>query len=182
MNRRITMTAVAFAAVFFTLPAYAVTLGDIAAAMSAPANTPQATGDWSALSKLKGSKWKGAAPAKGGNTYYWNGTVPIDGWGLGQVSLSGTQTQVLTAGVGMPKDIQLAKVPQILAAQFPRDAKLEQVRGACPDERLGGSRIYRATLAGRKPLFLHIQFAPGDRGGSISTIEMEPQRNKGWIC
>jgi hypothetical protein len=56
------------------------------------------------------------------------------------------------------------------------------VRGACPDERLSGSRIYRATLAGRKPLYLHVQYAAGDRGGSTSTIEMEPQRNKGWIC
>jgi hypothetical protein len=47
---------------------------------------------------------------------------------------------------------------------------------------MSGSRIYRATIAGRKPLFLHIQFAAGDRGGNVSTIEMEPQRNKGWIC
>ena len=70
----------------------------------------------------------------------------------------------------------------MLAAQFPKDAKLEQVRGACPEERLSGSRIYRATLAGRKPLYLHIQYAAADRGSSTSTIEMEPQRNKGWIC
>ena len=44
---------------------------------------------------------------------------------------------------------------------FRRDTKFEQVRGACPDERLSGSRIYRATLAGRKPLYLHIQYAAG---------------------
>lgn len=29
--------------------------------------------------------------------------------------------------------------------------------------------------------FVLLQFA-ADRGGSISTIEMEPQRNKSWIC
>ena len=57
-----------------------------------------------------------------------------------------------------------------------------QVRGACPGEVRGGSRIYRATLSGRKPLFLNIQFAPSDRGGNLSTIEMEPQRNKLWTC
>lgn len=180
---RIAMTATWLAATLaLGLPAHAVTLGDIAAAMSGPANAPQATSDWSALSKLKGSKWKGAAPVKGGNTYYWNGTVPIDGWGLGQLSLSGSRSAVLTATVGMPKDIQLAKVPELLTAQFPADAKRELVRGACPDERLSGSRIYRVTPAGRKPLYLHIQFAASDRGGSTSTIEMEPQRNKGWIC
>jgi hypothetical protein len=142
----------------------------------------QATNDWSAFAKLNGAKWKGKAPAKGGNLYYWNGSVPIDGVGAGQISLVTNKAAVESATIGWPKDIALAKVPQLLAAQFPKDAKLEQVRGACPDERLSGSRIYRATLAGRKPLYLHIQFAAGDRGGNTSTIEMEPQRNKGWIC
>ena len=108
--------------------------------------------------------------------------MPIDGVGSGQISLVGGQKALDSATVGWPKNIVLAKVPEMLAAQFPKDAKLEQVRGACPDERLSGSRIYRATLAGRKPLYLHIQYAAADRGGSTSTIEMEPQRNKGWIC
>ena len=40
----------------------------------------------------------------------------------------------------------------------------------------------RATLTGRKPLYLHIQHAAADRGGSTSTIEMEPQRNSLWTC
>ena len=35
--------------------------------------------------------------------------------------------------------------------------------------------------AGRKPLYLQIQYAAADRGGATSTIEMEPQRNTGWI-
>ena len=160
----------------------AVTLGDIAGAMAAPGNAAQATNDWTAFTKLAGAKWQGKAPAKGGNKYYWNGKVPIDGVGSGQISLVGGQKALDSATVGWPKNIVLAKVPEMLAAQFPKDTKLEQVRGACPDERLSGSRIYRATLAGRKPLYLHIQFAAGDRGGSTSTIEMEPQRNKGWIC
>lgn len=108
--------------------------------------------------------------------------MPIDGVGSGQISLVGGQKALDSATVGWPKDIVLAKVPEMLAAQFPKDTKLEQVRGACPDERLSGSRIYRATLAGRKPLYLHIQYAAADRGGATSTIEMESQRNKGWIC
>jgi hypothetical protein len=128
------------------------------------------------------TKWQGKAPAKGGNKYYWNGNVPIDGVGSGQISLVGGQKALDSATVGWPKDIVLAKVLEMLTAQFPKGTKLEQVRGACPDERLSGSRIYRATLAGRKPLYLHVQYAAGDRGGSTSTIEMEPQRNKGWIC
>ena len=70
----------------------------------------------------------------------------------------------------------------MVAAQFPKDAKLEQVRGACPGEAMGGSRIYRITLAGRKPLYLHAQSVTEDRGGSYSTFEIEPQRNKLWIC
>ena len=163
-------------------PVFAATLGDIAAALAAPSGAPQATNDWSAFSKLKGATWKGKAPAKGGNKYYWNGKVPIDGVGSGEVHLVGGQKTLDSAAVTWPKDIVLAKVPEMLAAQFPKDTKLEQIRGACPEERLGGSRIYRATLAGRKPLYLHIQYAPADRGASISTIEMEPQRNKGWIC
>ena len=160
----------------------AVTLGDIAGAMAAPGNAPLATNDWTAFTKLAGAKWQGKAPAKGGSKYYWNGKVPIDGVGSGEISLVGGQKALDSATVGWPKDIVLAKVPEMLAAQFPKDTKLEQVRGACPDERLSGSRIYRATLAGRKPLYLHIQYAAADRGGSTSTIEMEPQRNKGWIC
>jgi hypothetical protein len=162
--------------------ATAATLGEIAAALAAPASAPQATNDWSAFSKLKGAKWQGQAPKKGGNKYYWNGAVPIDGVGSAQVSLVGNQKTLDSATVDWPKDIVLAKMPEMLAAQFPKDTKLEQVRGACPDERLSGSRIYRATLAGRKPLYLHIQYAAGDRGGSTSTIEMEPQRNTLWIC
>jgi hypothetical protein len=162
--------------------ATAATLGEIAAALAAPASAPQATNDWSAFSKLKGAKWQGQAPKKGGNKYYWNGAVPIDGVGSAQVSLVGNQKTLDSATVDWPKDIVLAKVPEMLAAQFPKGTKLEQVRGACPDERLSGSRIYRATLAGHKPLFLHVQYAAADRGGSTSTIEMEPQRNKGWIC
>jgi hypothetical protein len=160
----------------------AVTLGDIAGAMAAPSTAAQSTNDWSAFAKLNGAKWKGKAPARGGNLYYWNGSVPIDGVGVGQISLVANKSAVESATVGWPKNIELAKVPQMLAAQFPKDTRLEQIRGACPDERLSGSRIYRATLAGRKPLYLHIQFAAGDRGGSTSTVEMEPQRNKGWIC
>ena len=162
--------------------AHAATLGDVAAALAAPSGSTQMTNDWSAFTKLKGAKWQGKAPAKGGNKYYWNGTVPIDGVGSSAISLVGLSTAVLSANVDWPKDIVLVKVPQTLAAQFPKDAKLEQIRGACPDERLSGSRIYRATLAGRKPLYLHIQYAAADRGGSTSTIEIEPQRNNGWIC
>ena len=165
-----------------SLPAFAATLGDIAAALAAPAGAPQATNDWTAFTKLAGAQWQGKAPAKGGNKYYWNGKVPIDGVGSGQISLVGGQKALDSATIDWPKNIVLAKVPEMLAAQFPKDAKLEQVRGACPEERLSGSRIYRATLAGRKPLFLHIQYAAADRGGATSTIEMEPQRNKGWIC
>jgi hypothetical protein len=160
----------------------AATLADIAAALAAPAGAAQATNDWTAFAKLAGAKWQGKAPAKGGNKYYWNGNVPIDGVGSGQISLVGGQKALDSATVGWPKDIVLAKVLEMLTAQFPKGTKLEQVRGACPDERLSGSRIYRATLAGRKPLYLHVQYAAGDRGGSTSTIEMEPQRNKGWIC
>jgi hypothetical protein len=160
----------------------AATLADVAVALAAPAGAAQATNDWSAFSSLKQAQWKGKAPAKGGNKYYWNGKLPIDGVGTGEVSLVGSQKLVQSANVNWPKDIVLAKVPELLKAQFPNGTKFEQVRGACPDERLSGSRIYRATLAGRKPLYLHVQFAAGDRGGNTSTIEMEPQRNKGWIC
>lgn len=165
-----------------SVPAFAATLGDIAAALAAPAGAPQATNDFTAFARLAGTKWQGNAPAKGGNKYYWNGKVPIDRVGTGAVSLVGDKAALHSASVEWPKEIKLAEVPAMLAAQFPKDTKLEQVRGACPDERLSGSRIYRATLAGRKPLYLHIQYAAADRGASTSTIEMEPQRNKGWIC
>lgn len=162
--------------------ARAATLGDVAAALAAPAGAAQATNDWSSFARLKGARWQGNAPKRGGNAYYWNAMLPIDGVGGGHVNLVGNQKLVQSATVTWPKDIELAMVPDLLKSQFPSGTKLEQVRGACPEERLGGSRIYRATLAGRKPLFLHVQFAPADRGASTSTIEMEPQRNKGWIC
>ena len=74
------------------------------------------------------------------------------------------------------------KLPQVLAAQFPKDANLEVVRGACPDERASASRIYRVTLPGRKPLYMHVQMVVEDRAASFTTFEMEPERNKGWIC
>ena len=125
--------------------ASAATVGDVAAALAAPANAAQATNDWSTFAKLSGAKWQGSAPKRGGNAYYWNAKMPIDGAGTGEIALVGGQKLVQSATVNWPKDIKLAKVPEMLAAQFPKDAKLEQVRGACPDERLSGSRIYRAN-------------------------------------
>ena len=181
--KAVRIAGIVLAGLTFAAPGVdAATLGEVAAALAAPAGAAQSTNDWSAFSKLKGAQWQGNAPKRGGNKYYWSGKVPIDGVGSGQISLVGGQKALDSATVGWPKDIKLAEVPVMLAAQFPKDTKLEQVRGACPDERLSGSRIYRATLAGRKPLYLHIQYAAGDRGGSTSTIEMESQRNKGWIC
>jgi hypothetical protein len=181
--KRIGFAAVALAAALLSRQAaVAVTLGDVASALAAPAGAPQATNDWAAFSKLEGAQWQDNAPKRGGNKYYWNGKVPIDGVGAGHVSLVGGQKALDSATVDWPRDIVLAKVPEMLTAQFPLGTKLEQVRGACRDERLSGSRIYRATLAGRKPLYLHVLYAAGNRGGSTSTIEMEPQRNKGWIC
>jgi hypothetical protein len=160
----------------------AVTLADVAAALAAPAGAAQATNDWSSFSSLKPVQWKGKAPAKGGNKFYWNGKLPLDGVGAGEISLVGMAKSVTTATVTVPKKIELAKIGQVVAAQFPKDAKLEQVRGACPGEAMGGSRIYRVTLAGRKPLFLNAQSVTEDRGGSFSTFELEPQRNSLWTC
>ena len=42
-----------------SLPAFAATLGDIAAALAAPAGAPQATNDCTAFTKLAGAKWQG---------------------------------------------------------------------------------------------------------------------------
>lgn len=162
--------------------AHAATLADVAAALAAPAGASQATNDWSSFSSLKQAQWKGKAPAKGGNKYYWNGKLSIDGLGAGEISLVGAAKAVSSATVTIAKKVELAKIGQVVAAQFPKDVKLEQVRGPCPDERMSGSRIYRVTLAGRKPLFLNAQSVTEDRGGSFSTFELEPQRNKGWIC
>jgi hypothetical protein len=159
--------------------AQATTLGDVAVAMAAPSGAAQATNDWTSFSKLKGVKWKGSAPTKGGNTYYWYGDTTIDGLGRGRVSASGSKTSVLSAGVGVDKVLDRNKLPQVLAAQFPKEANLELIRGACPGETQVGMRIYRVTLAGRKPLYLHVQM---DGMSSSTTFDMEPQRNKGWIC
>ena len=182
MNGLVYGATLTFAAALGSPAALAATLGDVAAALAAPAGSAQATNDWSAFTQLKGARWQGKAPVKGGNKYYWNGSVPIDGVGGSSISLVGSQKALHSATVDWPKDIVLAKIPQMLEAQFPKGTKLEQIRGACPDERLSGSRIYRATLTGHKPLYLHIQFAAADRGGSTSTIEMEPQRNSLWTC
>jgi hypothetical protein len=160
----------------------AATLGDVAAALAAPAGSPQATSDWSAFAKLKGAKWQGNAPKRGGNRYYWNASLPFDGLGAGELSLVGAQNAVLSATAGVQKKVELARIPQMMSAQFPKDAKIEQVRGACPGEAMSGSRIYRVTLAGRKPLYVHVQSVTEDRGGSYSSIEFEPLRNALWIC
>jgi hypothetical protein len=162
--------------------ACAATLGDVAAAMAAPSGSAQPTNDWTSFAKLKGVKWKGNAPAKGGNTYYWNGATMIDGLGSGEISMSGSKTAVMMANATVYKLVDRNKLPQLLAEQFPKDAKLDVVRGACPDERASASRIYRVTLPGRKPLHLHVQMVVQDRGGSFTSFEMEPQRNKDWIC
>ena len=54
------------------------------------------TNDWSAFTKMKGAKWQGRGPAKGGNKYYWNGTVPIDGvGGAPSASTVAARTQAL---------------------------------------------------------------------------------------
>lgn len=162
--------------------ARATTLGDVAAAMAAPSGSAQPTNDWTSFAKLKGVKWKGSAPAKGGSTYYWKGDTTIDGLGRGEVSASGSKTTVMSTTASVFKLVDRNKLPQLLAAQFPKDTNLEVVRGACPDERASASRIYRVTVPGRKPLYLHVQMVAEDRAASFTTFEMEPQRNKGWIC
>jgi hypothetical protein len=160
----------------------AATLGDVAVAMAAPSSAAQSTNDWTSLAKLKGAKWKGSAPAKGGNTYYWNGETTFDGLGPGHISASGPKAAVMTITATVNKKIDLAKASQLMAQQFPKEAKLEQIRGACPGEVMSGSRIYRVTLAGLKPLYVHLQSVTEDRGGSYTSFDMEPLRNKLWIC
>jgi len=160
----------------------AATLGEIATALAAPAGAPQPTNDWSAFSKLKGAQWQGNAPKRGGNQYYWNAKLPLDGLGAGELSLVGTQKNVTSATAGLAKKVELSKIQQTVTSQFPGNTKIEQVRGACPGEASGGSRIYRVTLAGRKPLYLHAQSVSDDKSGDYTSFEMEPQRNKAWIC
>jgi hypothetical protein len=121
----------------------AASLGDIATALAAPATSAQATNDWASLAKLKQVRWKGKAPAKGGNQYYWNGSLSLDGLGAGEISLVGTQKVVTSATATVQRKIELAKITQVVAAQFPKDAKLEQVRGACPGEAMSGSDLSR---------------------------------------
>ncbi|HQR20543.1 MAG TPA: hypothetical protein PLE54_10745 [Burkholderiaceae bacterium] len=179
--KRIVLVAAALA-VFMVASAHAATLGEVAAAIAAPAGSPQATNDWSAFSKLKGAKWQGNAPKRGGNQYYWNAKLSYDGLGPGELSLVGTQKNVTSATAGVSKKIELAQIQPTVAAQLPKDTKIEQVRGACPGEVLSGSRIYRVTLAGRKPLYLHAQSVTDDKSGAYTSFEFEPQRNRGWIC
>lgn len=165
-----------------TVSVQAATLGDVASAVAAPSGAAQSTNDWTSFSKLKGVKWKGSAPAKGGNTYYWNGDTTIDGLGRGGIGTSGSKTSVMNATVNTTKLVDRNKLPQVLAAQFPKDTQLELIRGACPGEGTGAFRIYRVTLAGRKPLYMHVQMQVDDRSGNFTSFEMEPQRNKGWTC
>lgn len=160
----------------------AATLGEVAAALAAPTGSAEATNDWAGFSKFKGAKWQSNAPKRGGNQYYWNANLQFDGMGPGQLSLVGTQKNVMSATAGVQKKVELAKIQQMMAAQFPKDAKIDQVRGACPGEAMTGSRIYRVTLAGRKPLYVHVQSVTEDRGGSYSNIEFEPKRNALWTC
>ena len=84
--------------------------------------------------------------------------------------------------VNTTKLVDRNKLPQVLAAQFPKDAQLELIRGACPGEGTSASRIYRVTLAGHKPLYMHVQMQVDDRSGNFTSFEMEPQRNKLWTC
>jgi len=182
MKRLIVAAVAACTAVLVAPCATAATLGEIAAALAAPAASPQPTNDWSAFSKLKGTQWKGKAPQRGGNQYYWNANLPLDGLGTGELALVGTQKNVTSATAGVQKKIELPKIQQAVTSQFPANTKIEQVRGACPGEASGGSRIYRVTLAGRKPLYLHAQSVSDDKSGDYTSFEMEPQRNKGWIC
>lgn len=100
--------------------ARATTLGDVAGAIAAPSGAAQATNDWTSFAKLKGVKWKGSAPAKGGNTHYWNGDTTIDGLGRGGISTSGSKTAVTTTTATVNKLVDRNKLPQLLAAQFPR--------------------------------------------------------------
>ena len=88
----------------------------------------------------------------------------------------------MTTTATVNKLVDRNKLPQLLAAQFPKDATLEVVRGACPDERASASRIYRVALSGRKPLFMHVQMVVEDRAASFTSFELEPERNKLWTC
>ena len=88
----------------------------------------------------------------------------------------------MTATVTATKLVDRNKLPQALATQFPKDTKLELIRGACPGEGMSASRIYRVILADRKPLYMHVQMQVDDRSGNFTTFEFEPQRNKLWTC
>jgi len=37
-------------------------------------------------------------------------------------------------------------------------------------------------LAGRKPLYRHVQMQMDDRSGNFTTFELAPQWNKLWTC
>jgi len=70
MNNSILIPALTLAfGLVLNVSAGATTLGDVASAMAAPSSAAQSTNDWTSFSKIKGVKWKGSAPAKGGNTY-----------------------------------------------------------------------------------------------------------------
>ena len=128
--------------------ASAATVGDVAAALAAPANASQATNEWTAFAKLSGAKWQGNAPKRGGNAYYWNAKMPIDGVGPGEVALVGSQKLVQSATVNWPKDIELAKVPQLLSAESPN---VHAIRTSA--RRLSGRSgvAARASIAQRCP-------------------------------
>jgi hypothetical protein len=151
-----------------SVAAGAATLGDIAAALAAPGSASQATNDWSSFAKLKGVKWKGKAPAKGGNMYYWNGSLHLDGMGAGELSLSGSKSAVLTATASPSKQIERPG-----AADARRAIPAHKARA--DPRRLSGRKAERlADLsrdAGGSQAALPAHPVRGiDRGGSTSTI------------
>ena len=91
----------------------------------------------------------------------------------------------VAAAVGFSAFIALSLTPMMASKLFANGMPKSRMAGGIDrlfhnlDDRYAEG--LRRTLAGRKPLYLHIQYAAADRGGATSTIEMEPQRNKLWI-
>lgn len=162
----------------------AATLGDFAGALAVPTAAGYSAKNWNALDPVKGVKWRDATLKEAPSSFAREGDFALDGHGSATVLVVGARQMMFDVEVTLSRLLERRDIARTLSAQFPGTTLLEQVRGRCPqDTSSGGSRVYRVTLPGRRPLYMRLDGLAVDKrsaGGTRFSLSIDDK--PGWAC
>lgn len=162
----------------------AATLGDFAGALAVPATAAYSAKNWNALEPVKGVKWRDATLKEAPSAYAREGDFALDGHGPATVLVVGARQMMFDVEVTLARLLERRDIARTLSAQFPATTLLEQIRGRCPqDTSSGGSRVYRVTLSGRRPLYMLLDgLAVDKRSAGGTRLSLSIDNKSQWSC